>query len=369
MAKSPSADDVKLMHSFEAIRKTLLAEPRHERLRKSLAYWVLPSDRRLPLAFLSRQLDDLLGQTYGELASTAGIGRKKMASLVKLLHRAAKDDPAPETPAILESPIAAANGTARDGKFDPAVVSELVWAKWRETVRAHGIGHEVLGRLAPSLQSLPTVIWNAPLSFYLDMTLAEMRELKTHGEKRVRVVLEVFHRVHQMLTNVDPALGLTIRLTPRFVGQIEDWIHELKTRKFPPAINELDEHLVQPLLAQLETDAGPTVAAIARSRLGIDGRNQSVRNQARKLGVTRARIYQLLEDCHHVMQVRWPDGKRQIDDLAQWLDQNYASAECANLVALLRELLYPLKFDSVAEHLVAQPGRAGARQPLARTEP
>lgn len=359
MVKSPSADDVKLMNSFETIRKTLLSESHHERLQKALAYWVLPSDRRLPLSFLSRRLDDLLGHTYGELASTAGIGRKKMASFVKLLCRAAKDEPAPEPVAeATDAPVTiAASQSQLDGKFDPSLVSELVWAKWCETVRLHGVGHELLGRLAPSLQSLPTVIWNTPLSFYLDLTLADMRQLKTHGEKRVRVVLEVFHRVHQMLTNVDPALGLTIRLTPRFVGQIEDWIHELKTRNFAPAIAELEERMVQPLLAQLEIDAGQTVAAIARSRLGVKGDTQSVRTQARKLGVTRARIYQLLEDCHHVMQVRWPDGKRQIDDLAQWLDQHYASAECANMVALLRELLYPLKFDSVAEHLIAQPSR------------
>ena len=359
MAKSPSADDVKLTSSFEAIRKTLLAGSRPERLQQPLAYWALPSDRRLPLAFLSLTLNELLGHTYGELASTAGIGRKKMLSLVKLLHRAARDEAAVEAgPEVHEATavIAASNGRL-EGPFDPGMVSELLWAKWCQTVRLHGIGHELIGRLAPSLQSVPTVIWNTPLSFYLDMTLADLRQLKTHGEKRVRVVLQVFHRVHQMLTHVDPALGLTIRLTPRFVGQIEDWIHELRARKFAPAVSELSDRMVHPLLAQLENDAGPTVAAIARSRLGIGNDNQSVRNQARKLGVTRARIYQLLEDCHHVMQVRWPDGKRQIDELAQWLDQNHASAECANLVASLRELLYPLKFDSVAEHLVAQPGR------------
>jgi len=359
MAKSPSADDVKLMNSFEAIRKTLLASPRQDRLHKPLAYWALPNDRRLPLAFLSYTLHELLQHTYAELASTAGIGRKKMHSLVKLLHRAAKDEPAVvAVPEVAEAPavIAASNGH-HDGPFDPGMVSELTWAKWCQTVRAHGIGHELLGRLAPSLQSVPTVIWNTPLNFYLDMTLADMRQLKTHGEKRVRVVLEVFHRVHQMLTHVDPALGLSIRLTPRFVGQLEDWIHELRTRKFAPAVTELEDRMVRPLLAQLDIDAGPTVSAIARARLGIGSDHQSVRNQARKLGVTRARIYQLLEDCHHVMQVRWPDGKRQIDELAQWLDQNNSSADCANMIAALRELLYPLKFDSVAEHLIAHPGR------------
>lgn len=360
MAKSPSADDVKLMNSFEAIRRTLLEDENQQRLEKPLAYWVVPSDHRPPLAFLSRSLGDLLSRPYSELAGTAGVGRKKMASLVKLLHRAAKDAPVTEPPpdTVEEAEVTAKVNGHAEAEFDPQVVSELVWAKWRETVRRHGVGNELLGRLAPSLQSLPTVIWTKPLNFYLDMTIAEMRQLRTHGEKRVRVVLEVFHRVHQMLTHVDPALGLSIRLAPRFVGQIEDWIHEVKARNYPPAVEELDERMVRPLIAQLEIDAGGTVAAIARARLGVGADSQSVRNQARKLGVTRARIYQLLEECHHVMQVRWPDGKRQIDELAQWLDEHYSSADCANLVAMLRELLYPLKFDSVAEHLVAQPGRS-----------
>jgi hypothetical protein len=356
MSKSQSADDVKLMKSFEGIRSTLLADHRRERLEEPLAYWTLANDRRLPLAFLSRTLNDLLSQTYNELAGTAGIGRRKMQSLITLLQRAAKDELSTEVLSSSTGPVeevVQANGNAEPA-FDPGLISELTWAKWRETVRLHGIGHELLGRLAPSLQALPTVIWNTPVSFYLDLTLAELRRLKTHGEKRIRVVLGVFHRVHQMLTHVDPALGLTIRLTPRFVGQIEDWIHELKARKFAPARTEFEERMILPLLAQIEIDAGPTVASIARARMGIGADNQSVRNQARTLGVTRARIYQLLEECHHVMQVRWPDGKRQIDDLALWLDQNYASAECANLIAALRELLYPLKFDSVAEHLQPQ---------------
>jgi hypothetical protein len=54
------------------------------------------------------------------------------------------------------------------------------------------------------------------------------------------------------------------------------------------------------------------------------------------------------------MMVRWPEGRRLLDDFALWLDENYASADCANLLASLREMLYPLKFDSVAEHLRAE---------------
>jgi hypothetical protein len=356
MASPNSADDVKLMSSYETVRATLLSPALADRLDKPLAFWALPNDRRLPTAFLGRTLRDLLNTPFPQLAATAGIGRKKLGTFVKLLVRATKDD-SPEPEQLTEfhaeeaTPI---TGTDASGNFDPNRVSEVVWARWRETARNHGIGQEILGRIAPSLATLPTVIWTTPLSFYLDQTLIEIRQLKTHGEKRVNVVLEVFHTVHQMLSHIDQNGGLAVRLAPRNIASVEDWMVEAKGRSFTPGLTEVEQCLVEPLMKQLEIDAGETVSSLARGRLGVGAKAESVRNQSKSLGVTRARVYQLLEECNNVMMVRWPEGRRLLDDFAQWLDENYASAECANLLASLREMLYPLKFDSVAEHLRAE---------------
>jgi hypothetical protein len=356
MAKSSSADDVKLMSSYETVRATLLSPPLADRLDKPLAFWALPNDRRLPTAFLGRTLRDLLGTPFPQLAATAGIGRKKLATFVKLLVRATKDDsPGPEQLTEFHAEEAVPiTGTDETGAFDPNRVSEVVWARWRETARRHGIGQEILGRIAPSLATLPTVIWATPLSFYLDQTLIDIRQLKTHGEKRVNVVLEVFYTVHQMLSHIDQNGGLAVRLTPRNIASVEDWMAEAKSRPFTPGLAEVEQCLVEPLIKQLEIDAGDTVGKLARGRLGVGIKAETVRNQAKALGVTRARVYQLLEECNNVMMVRWPEGRRLLDDFAQWLDENYAAADCANLLASLREMLYPLKFDSVAEHLRAE---------------
>ncbi|HEX5103174.1 MAG TPA: hypothetical protein VFV87_05155 [Pirellulaceae bacterium] len=356
MNKSTSADDVKLMSSYESLRGTLLSDKFRDRLDRQLAFWALPSDRRLPTAFLHRTLDDLLSCSYKELASTAGIGHKKLQTFVKLLVRATKEDASNTTldeihAAEEETPLA---GLDSDGQFDPALVSEMVWIQWRETARRHGIGHELLGRLTGTLQSLPSVVWNTPLSSYLDLSLAEMRDLKTHGEKRIGVVLEVFHNIHKMLGQADPAGGLAVRLAPRTIASAEDWIAEVRSRSFPPGHEEIGQYLIEPILQQLAIDAGDTVAKLARGRLGVGAGTESVRHQSQSLGVTRARVYQMLEECHGVMQIRWPEGRRQLDDFGQWLDECYASAEAANLVASFRELLYPLKFDSVGEALRAE---------------
>jgi hypothetical protein len=356
MPKPSSADDVKLMSSYETVKSTLL-EPRFaDRLEKPLAFWALPSDRRLPTAFLGRTLRDLLHTPFPLLAATAGIGRKKLVTFVKLLVRATKDESTgPDTLVELrEEEAAPITGTDEAGNFDPTRVSEVVWAKWRQTARQHAIGQELLGRLAPSLATLPTVIWTTPLNFYLDQTLGEIRQLKTHGEKRVNVVLEVFHNVHNLLSHIDKGGGLAVRLTPRYIAAAEDWMAEAKGRSFTPGLDEVEQQLVEPLLKQLEIDVGDTVSKLARGRLGVGAKAESVRNQSKALGVTRARVYQLLEECHSVMTVRWPEGRRLLDDFAMWLDENYAPADVANMLASLRELLYPLKFDSVAEHLRAE---------------
>jgi len=356
MPKPSSADDVKLMSSYETVKATLL-EPRFaDRLDRPLAFWALPYDRRLPTAFLSRTLRDLLSTPFPLLAATAGIGRKKLTTFVKLLVRATKEDTTgPDTLSELkEEESAPITGTDDAGNFDPGRVSEVVWSKWQQTARQHAIGQELLGRLAPSLATLPTVIWTTPLNFYLDQSLGEIRQLKTHGEKRVNVVLEVFHNVHNLLSHIDENGGLAVRLAPRNIAAVEDWMAEAKTRSFPPGLAEVEQNLVEPLLKQLEIDVGDTVSKLARGRLGVGAKAESVRNQSKSLGVTRARVYQLLEECHTVMMVRWPEGRRLLDDFAMWLDESYAAADVANLLASLREMLYPLKFDSVAEHLRAE---------------
>src|SRR3954453_13681070 len=94
MTSTSSAADVKLATNYETLRTTLLSEPYASRLSRPLAFWALPSDRRLPTAFLGRTLRDLLSQPFEQLAATAGIGRKKLETFIKLLVRATKEDAA-----------------------------------------------------------------------------------------------------------------------------------------------------------------------------------------------------------------------------------------------------------------------------------
>ena len=349
--KATSAEDYKLLSSFEAVRRTLLEEKYSDRLEKPLAYWALPNDRRLPLAFLGRTVGELLSTPFGELSATPGIGQKKISSLVKLLQRATQDKP-PGAPFGLSdlSPesTTSVNGNghkAASGQFSPAMVSEALWEQWQEAVRQHDLGHEKLGRLAPSLQNLPTVIWHTPLAFYLDHSLAEIRALKTHGEKRVRVVLEVFHLVNEMLGGARCQAHLALRLAPKFVPPIESWIGRTLESSEPPSALDVQRNLAVPVLEQIMVDAGSTVHKLAEGRLGLFGGRQSVRQQSRKMGVTRARVYQLLEECVKLMLVRWPEGRCSLALLHEHLAARATPAETLSGVKSVRDLLFPDKPD------------------------
>lgn len=347
MIKAVSPEDYILLNSFESVRSVLLDVKFSDRMEKPLAYWALPNDRRLPLALLGKTVRELLAMPFNEISATPGIGQKKITSLVTLLHRAVDEQPQVTLrDDVKQLPHDESNGRARkSGGFDPLIVSEALWVQWRETVVRHNLGGEKLGRLTPSLQSLPTVIWNTPLSNYLNHTLAEIRQLKTYGEKRVRAVLEVFYVLSEVLAKTPTQETLAIRLVPQFIPPIESWIVRTLAAEEIPSVADVREQLVLPTLRQIAVDGGETVHHLAAGRLGVGSSPRSVRAQSRNMGVTRARIYQLLEDCAKMMLVRWPEGKYLLRDLAEKLCDLDPSHASLGLVEQVHRLYFPDKFD------------------------
>lgn len=317
---------------------------------KPLAYWAVASDRRLPYALLDRPLREIVTASFDDLAATPGIGHRKITSLVMLLRRASEEEP-PEVEADTSAQVP---DVLSNNHFDPACVSELQWAQWRETVRQCEFRKEPLGRFVSSLQSLPTVVWDKPLGDYLDLTVDQVRGLPAHGDKRVSAVLEVFCSVHRVLGQSQIGSRLAVHLRPVFVPAIERWICSLLERHEVPSLQELRQHVVLPSLNQIELDAGETVHRLAAGRLGIESLPEAVRDQARELGVTRARIYQLLETCYAVMKVRWPEGRWLLRLLNDFAKERSRDEEMIALIDALQRLLYPLRLrQRVSEPAIA----------------
>ncbi|MEX2316346.1 MAG: hypothetical protein WD669_04280 [Pirellulales bacterium] len=315
--KAISNDRYRLVGTYERLRKNLVEHSDDGRLDKALSYWVLPTDRRLPIAFLDRPLRDLLSQPLDELMATPGVGHKKILGFFDLLKRAAKATP-PDVPFGLNGSDPARRSTkpAAPCGFDSSIVSELLWSNWCETVLRYGMGPEKLGHLAPTLQALPTVIWHSRLEEYADRSLAEIRSLKTHGEKRVQAILEVFCTIHEALATATLQENIDVILVPRFVPPLNRWLLERVGQEELPSVDELHKNVVKPMIDQIRIDLGDQVAGLAAARLSLDENAPSVKQQADTIGVTRARVYQLLEDCAKVMEVRWPEGRWLLSPLA-----------------------------------------------------
>ncbi len=344
--KAISNDRYRLIGTYERLRKALVERPDDGRLDKALSYWVLPTDRRLPIAFLDRPLRELLSQPFDELMSTPGVGHKKILGFFDLLKRAAKaaTPDAPFGMATTESkrqkPAAPTPG------FDASIVSELLWSQWCETVRHFELGAEKLGRLAPTLQTLPTVIWHSRLEEYADRSLADIRSLKTHGEKRINAILEVFCTVHEALATATLPENIDVAIVPRFVPPITRWLIEVVNQPDLPPVEEMHKHIVKPMIQQIRIDLGDQVAGLAASRLCLDENSPSVKQQAETIGVTRARVYQLLEDCAKVMDVRWPEGRWLFAPLSTRFGSS--DPETIGLVHGIVDLFYPPERPSVS---------------------
>jgi hypothetical protein len=286
-----------------------------------------------------------------------------MGSLIRVLARAV--DAAPESAPTAEtierqrvesnassktsSPAKAVSAQAggddadNDG-FDPLTVSELQWLQWRGCVMKHGLGDEHLGRFAPSLQRVTRVIWNVPIRDFAGATLADLRSMKTYGEKRIEAILEIFHGLHDLLSGLGTQPHLTVRIAPASIDRIERWVGRMLQTPGIPGEEEIMDHFIRPLLTQIEIDAIPQIVTLAEHRLGIADAPCSVRQSARNMGLTRARVYQLLNEINDIANVRWPLGRHQVHELRQKFERESARMDSppdlARFLAAL-ELIFP----------------------------
>jgi len=322
--KTKPVADYSLTTGFETARRKLLQADFADRREKPLAYWVLTTDRRLPVPFLDRPLGELVNTPLAELLATSGIGVRKVQTLIMLLNRASQPFPpgASLPPDVAPPPGDSSVGSdvrGALGDIDAAIVSEALWVKWQATVSAHGLERETLGRLAPSLRSLTREMWHKPLSSYAEFSLAEIRGLKSYGEKRVNGVLEVFGGLHTILGQAGTRPHLVVRLRPPSVDALDAWVtHRLQASDSPtPA--EVQEQFVRQLLRQVSLDANRQVTRFALRQMRMKSTSDTARRTARQMGVTTARVYQLRSEVAEIIAARWPAGRLLVGALGERL--------------------------------------------------
>lgn len=347
--------DFQLTSGFERERQKLLDAQFADRLTKPLAFWARSNDRHLPLAFMGRSVGELIDTPFQDLYATPGVGPKKIASLLRLLERVSEEsvptDAVADDPATEERPAKEAS---------PSTVSEAHWSRWRQSVAHHGLQRETLGQLARSLQHLPRALWNAQLASYLNLSLTEVRSLRTHGAKRVAAVLEIFENLARILEQLDANPHLSVRFRPRLVQRVESWVQQQLYSAAAPSVSEVQAEFVTPLLEQLSVDGGEQHCDVARRRL--ENPNLAVRTLARQKGVTRGRLYELWADAATMTSVRWPEGQALIARLRIKLLADKLDPEAQQLFDSAAALWFPegrdarpLSTRSELWHAVAEP--------------
>ncbi|MGQ9503447.1 MAG: hypothetical protein ACUVQR_00935 [Thermogutta sp.] len=325
MLNLPPLDELQLAMRFDELRKQL-AEDRYRPIyNKTLAFWALRSDRRLPLALMSRTVEQIIASPFTDLAGTPGIGKKKLQGLLMLLERAANTDLS-SVPLDVGEPVETEPKSA-DPEPEPLFrwedVSELTWAEWRATVRKHGLQSIPLGRLSPSLKRVTRVVWHVPLGEFLDDTIADLREKRSFGERRLLALFEVFGVIHETLKNVEPQSHLAIELAPRRILAMQQWILKTWQAGKVPSEEEIKQNFISPLLEQARIDTAEQTVVMVEQRLGINGPPVSVRQLGRTFNLTRARIYQLFDELAEIMRVRWPLGRAYTQLLQSFIVYEY----------------------------------------------
>jgi len=339
--------EVLLMQSeFQAVRETLLQSKYVERRRKPIVYWSKPDDRRLPLALIDQTVDQVLAKSFEELCLTRGIGVKKLRMMIELLERAIAGDPQLPEIESTSSPSVPAQATkiaqALDS-FNSRAVTEGQWSKWKTTVAKHRLHGLPLGRLARDLNEITSVIWATPLGNYLPYSLEELRQLKTYGEKRVRSILEVFYTIDLCLSAVPEGGHMALRLEPRYVYEVESAILEMMAQPNPPAAKVIQQSLIKPVLDQLKLDMGQMAYDLVKDRVGSGAKAKAIREQSEEFGLTRARLYQVLEECSLAAHVRWPHGRILLNELMIYLTGRDGQEKVVKQLHQLMITLYPVK--------------------------
>jgi hypothetical protein len=103
---------------------------------------------------------------------------------------------------------------------------------------------------------------------------------------------------------------------------------------------DIRQNLTLPILNQIHLDAGEPVSGLAERRLAVETPAFSVRQESERLGVTRARVYQLLDTCSAIMNVRWPAGRWALQGFIDQLRMRQPDADVTPIVAVCN-LCYP----------------------------
>jgi hypothetical protein len=191
---------------------------------------------------------------------------------------------------------------------ETGIRGQRAWEAWSRTIVGFGFEHEPVGRYARSLRRLPRTLWHVPLRQFATESLACLRSRPWFGRKKLGVVGEVLQDLATTLEAQRFAAAEPPRIRIAPIVDAEWRLLERIADGGGGGLTDLAADVVPRLLEQIEQDVGSLARRAWTSRLPAAVPAETCSRRAARLGISRARYYQLLADGRTALRLRWPEG-------------------------------------------------------------
>jgi len=318
--------DSTIQKRFDLATRLLDTHQHHRLLDMPLWHWLQLDHLHIPVAWLDRTLREVLRLRLVEIASTRGIGAKKLEKLVLAVDRAriaiAQDDSAGlgdtnrSTGDHASESIEFPYRVACDAHFLGAKhaclrgLDERGWRCVAQIVRHHGLEDFMLGRFAPSLCELDRALWDVKIATFTRRPLSELERLQSYGSVRLRQSICQVLSIAFVLNALPICDDMRLSLLAGPIAEANRWLAQLlpPERQELPEMQSIREGFLRPLLMQVENDGNARLSKVAHRRIGDGVQPATLREIGTEFGVTPDRIRTLSEQAAFILYVRWHEG-------------------------------------------------------------
>ncbi len=349
--------DSTIQKRFDLATRLLDTHQHHRLLDVPLWHWLQSDHLHVPIAWLDRTVREVLRLQLVEIASTPGIGVKKLEKLALAVDRAriaiAQDvsagfgdtnrstgDHASES---MEFPYrVACDAYVLGAKGD--CLSRLDERGWRgvaQLVRHHGLEDCMLGRFVPSLRELDRALWDAKIATFTGRPLSELWRLQGFGPVRLQQSICQILSVAFVLNALPIRDDMRLSLLAGPIAEANRWLAQLlpPERQELPEMQSIRDGFLRPLLMQVENDGNARLGKAVRRRIGDGTQPATLREIGTEFGVTPDRIRTLLEQAAFIVYVRWNEGAYLLQGACAELSDRGDVTEQGQLLKRIQEVL------------------------------
>lgn len=350
--------DSTIQKRFYLATRLLDTHQHHRLLDVPLWHWLQSDHLYVPVAWLDRTLREVLQLRLVEIASTQGIGDKKLEKLVLAVDRARIAITQDVSAGLGDTNRSTGDHASESMEFPYRVACDahFVGAKharlrdldergWRcvaQVIRHHGLEDFMLGRFAPSLRELDRALWDAKIATFTRRPLSELERLQGCGPLRLQQsicqVLSLAFVLNALPTRHDMRLSLLVGP----VAEANRWLAHLLSpeRQELPEMQSIREGFLRPLLMQVENDGDARLGKVTRRRIGDGVQSITLREIGTEFGVTPDRIRTLLKQAAFILYVRWHEADYLLQGACAELSDRGDVTEQGQLLKRIQEVLF-----------------------------